>query len=62
MSNNSTNFTCLICSGTLIWQSDFALSDLKEDESARGIVSFFSCKDCGSHTEAIYDESQDPRI
>lgn len=61
-STGKAGFVCLICTGELIWQSDFELSDLTENESDEGIVSFFVCKDCGARIEAVYDSKNDERL
>lgn len=60
-STGKYDFTCLICSGNLIWQSDYELSDLTEIESDEGIVSHFTCSTCGARIEAIYDSKNDER-
>jgi predicted RNA-binding Zn-ribbon protein involved in translation (DUF1610 family) len=61
-STPTTDFVCPICSGNLVWQSDYELSDLTEIESDEGFVSHFVCSDCGARVEAIYDSKNDERL
>jgi len=64
MSKNksATGFVCLNCSGTLIWMNDFDLAELTENPDDKGIVTFFSCRDCGAQVESIYNEANDERL
>jgi len=42
--------------------NDFDLAELTENPDDKGIVTFFSCRDCGAQVESIYNEANDERL